>query len=52
MKIKIKVGGIEMTPNEARDVYIELKRLFDGQETAPYYIPYSPYTVPASSWQP
>jgi hypothetical protein len=46
MSLQIKIGNIEMTPEEAREIYTELKRLFDGQDNGPF-VPY-PYVVPAS----
>jgi len=51
MAVKIKIREIEMTPEEAREVYRELKVFFGEQEAAPYipYVPVSP-SVPQYPW--
>ena len=48
MSVKIKIQDIELSLEEAREVYLELKKVFDRPEAVPY-IP-GPY-VPAP-WQP
>jgi hypothetical protein len=53
MSVKIKIQDIELSPEEAREVYLELKQLFGEQEVRPYIPqipqpgPYKPYW-----WQP
>lgn len=56
MSVKIKIQDIELSPEEAREVYLELKQLFGEQEIRPYipqpYVPVSPSVPQWPPWQP